>query len=158
MTESEERKILEQVRTLISGTELVKKAFEGVLELAEENISCDFWLSFPDKLEYERKENAEHGKRLLEVERERDILRQAVENKGAEIATLNHLLDSTQKTADEWEQNAHDAGELYCELEEECRAKSQEITRLRAEIMRMKFERMTEFDLATMYEKMEGVK
>lgn len=63
-----------------------------------------------------------------------------------------------RKLVAEWEQNAHNAGELYCELEEECRAKSQEITRLRAEIMRMKFERMTEFDLATMYEKMEGVK
>ena len=158
MTKAEERKVLEQVRNLISGTELVKKAFEGVLELAEENISCDFWLSFPDKLECERKENAEHGKRLLEVEHERDVLRQAVENKDAEIATLNHLLDSTQKNADEWEQNAHDAGDLYCELEKECSQKILEIRNLKAEIVRMKLERMTDVEYAELYEKMEGAK
>ena len=166
MTKAEELKILEAIEELIleAGPDsYIRRTFAGIPEICKQNIESDFWISPVEELDEERerhmKADVEHGNRLLNVERERDILRQAVENKDAEIATLNHLLDSMRKTADEWEQNAHDAGEMYCGLEAECAELSAEVRKLKAEIVRMRMERMTEDDMAELYDTtMKGAK
>ena len=154
MTKAEQRKILDQIDTLIKSADAdsyIADTFAGVVNICRSNIDNDF---------------ADYPVQDLELERERfhAEVRMHDETKH-QLADAQKMckeaLDENErlrKLVAEWEQNAHDAGDLYCELEEECRAKSQEITRLRAEIMRMKFEHMTEFDLATMYEKMEGAK
>ena len=154
MTKAEELKLLEQIDALIKSADAgdyIPMTFAGIVEVCKRNIENDFgdspvqdWEEMRNMLCAERVAHDETKRMLAESQK---MCKDALDE--------NELL---RKTADEWEKNAHDAGDLYCELEEECRAKSQEITRLRAEIMRMKFERMTEFDLATMYEKMEGAK
>ena len=151
-----EREQLQKIAALIEETEpgsYIRMTFAGVPEICRRNIEDDFGDIPVQDLEEERnrheKDNAEMGAKLLRLEHENQALQTHLDAAEDQIALL-------QRTADEWEKNANDAGEMYTELEEECRAKSQEITRLRAEIVRMKFERMTESDLATMYEKMEG--
>jgi len=152
MTKAEERKILEQIVDLIQSTPMdsyIRSAFSGVPEYAVRNIE--------DDAAYNPVEERDMWESRFNVEsREHDRDKKFLADSQKMCKEALDENEKLRKLAKEWEQNAHDAGELYCELEEECRAKSQEITRLRAEIMRMKFERMTEFDLATMYEKMEG--
>ena len=154
MTKAEERKILEQIVDLIQSTPMdsyIRSAFSGVPEYAVRNIEDDAAYNPVEERDmWESRFNVESR----EHDRDKKLLADS-QKMCKEALDENERL---RKLVAEWEQNAHDAGDLYCELEEECRAKSQEITRLRAEIMRMKFERMTEFDLATMYEKMEGAK
>ena len=94
MTKAEEREVLEQVRNLIAGTDYIRQAFTGILEMAEQNIDCDMWDSMPDRLESRDREiqklkaeiirqNKESGAKIVELEHERDVLRKQVED-------LNH--------------------------------------------------------------------
>lgn len=152
MLKAEELKILEQIEKLIDhagADSYIAMTFAGVCDVCKRNIEDDFGNSPVGDLEELR------GRFDYEVRAHDATKRQLADSQ----KMCKEVLDENEKLlklSKEWEQNAHDAGEMYCELEEECRAKSQEITKLRAEIMRMKVERMTEFDLATMYEKMEG--
>ena len=166
MLQAEELKILEQIEKLIEhagADSYIGLTFAGVPELCRRNIENDFG-NFPvEDLRLERERNAnmmkasaEHGKVLLGVEHERDCLRDQIKQKDAEILKLNSLLESAEKVADEWEKNAHEAGELYSELEEEISTQNKEIIRLRAEIVRMKLERMTEESISAIYDMMKG--
>ncbi len=152
MTKAEELKLLAQIDALIKSADpcdYIPMTFAGIVEVCKRNIEDDFG-NIPVQ-------DAEDARTMLHAEERRhdETKRQLAEAQKIAKDAMDQR-DKLLAERDEWEQNAHDAGDLYCELEEECRAKSQEITRLRAEIMRMKFERMTEVDLATMYEKMEG--
>lgn len=152
MTKAEELKLLAQIDALIKSADpcdYIPMTFAGIVEVCRRNIEDDFGDSPVEDcanmrvaLDAERRMHDETKHQLADAQK---MCKEALDEN-----------ERLRKLVAEWEQNAHDAGDLYCELEEECRAKSQEITKLRAEIMRMKFERMTEFDLATMYEKMEG--
>ena len=147
-----EREQLQKIAALIEETEpgsYIRMTFAGVCDVCKRNIEDDFGDSPVNDcanmrvaFDAERRMHDETKRQLADLQK---MCKEALD-----------LNDKLRKTADECTKTAHDAWEMYPELEEECRAKSQEITRLRAEIMRMKFERMTEFDLATMYEKMEG--
>lgn len=88
-----------------------------------------------------KKEAEEHAKILLKVEHERDCRDFRIQDMESEISKLKHIIDSKdeeievlRRDCDNWEQNSHEAGELYCELEEECAGKDTEIMRLKAEI------------------------
>ena len=157
MTKAEQRKILEQIDALIKSADAdsyIADTFAGIVNICRSNIDNDF-ADYPvQDLEFERERFSAEVRRHDETKRQLADVQNLCAKVIEERDTLLVKLKETKKERDSWEQNAHDAGDLYCELEEECRAKSQEITKLRAEIVRMKFERMTEFDLATMYEKM----
>lgn len=152
MTKAEELKLLEKIAGLIaeSGKDsYIAMTFDGIVDVCRQNIENDFGNEPVRDLDLLR----------MDYDAERQMHDQTKRQLAEAQKMCKEAMDENEhlrKLVAEWEQNAHDAGDMYCELEEECRAKSQEITRLRAEIMRMKFERMTEFDLATMYEKMEG--
>jgi len=153
MTKAEELKILEAIEGLIleAGPDsYIRMTFAGVPEICRRNIEDDFG-DIPVQ-------DAEDARNLLHAEERRhdETKRQLADSQKMCKEALDEN-EELRKLADEWEQNAHDAGDLYAELEEECRAKSQEITRLRAEIVRMRLANMTEFDLANLYEKTEGV-
>lgn len=152
MLKAEEMKILEAIEGLIleAGPDsYIRMTFAGVPEICRRNIEDDFG-NIPVQ-------DAEDARNLLHAEERRhDETKRQLADAQKMCKEAMDENERLRKLVAEWEKNAHDAGDMYCELEEECRAKSQEITKLRAEIMRMKFERMTEFDLATMYEKMEG--
>jgi hypothetical protein len=166
MLKAEELKLLGKIEEIIAeagADSYIGLTFAGVPELCKRNIELDYG-NYPVldlELERERnanmmKESAEHGKVLLGVEHERDCLRDQIEQKDAEIRKLNSLLESAEKVSDEWEKHAHEAGELYCELEKECAQKDLEIRNLKAEIVRMKLERMTEESISAIYDMMKG--
>lgn len=159
MTKAEERKVLAQIVALIDSTpqdSYIRMAFLNVPEYAERNIvddagynpvaERDMW----EKRCYEKDcELQKTAQKLLKLEHENQAMEQHLEEKDAEIEKLKHIADS-------WEQNAHDAGEMYCGLEAECAELSAEVRKLKAGIVRMRLERMTEDDMANLYEKTEG--
>lgn len=152
MTKAEELKILEAIEGLIleAGPDsYIRMTFAGVPEICKRNIEDDFG-NIPVQ-------DLEDARNLLHAEERRhdETKRQLAEAQKIAKDAMDQR-DKLLAERDEWEQNAHDAGEMYCGLEAECAELSAENRKLKAEIVRMRVERMTEFDLATMYEKMEG--
>ena len=159
-TKDAEREQLRKIAELIEETECgsyIRMAFAGCVKMAEENIEFDFANSYPDQIEFKDKQNAEMGEKLLKLEHENQAMITHLDEKDAEIEKLNHLLESKKIEAEKLEQNAHDAGEMYAELEQECAEKDAEIIRLRAEIVRMRLSMMTDKGYAELYDAVKGV-
>ena len=152
MTKAEELKLLEQIDTLIKSADAgdyIPMTFAGIVDVCRSNIENDFGDS--------PVEDCANMRIALDAEI------RAHDTDKRQLADLQKMckeaLDENErlrKLVAEWEQNAHDAGEMYCGLEEEIKTQNAEITRLRAEIVRMKLERMTDVEYAELYEKMEG--
>lgn len=154
MTKAEELKILEAIEGLIleAGPDsYIRMTFAGVPEVCRRNIENDFGDSPVSDLDDMREAYFTESRMHDETKR---MLTDA-QKMCKEALDENERL---RKLSAEWEQNAHDAGEMYCGLEEEIKTQNAEITRLRAEIVRMKLERMTDVEYAELYEKMEGAK
>ena len=152
MTKAEELELLQTIEELIKcagADSYICMTFSGVPEVCRNNIVNDFGDRPVEDLNHYRetydsamqKKDAECGAKLLKVEHERDVLQKQVENLNAEIEKLGHLCESKDKQlaecrrdAEGGENNANDAGELYCELEKECAEKDAEIQRLKAEL------------------------
>ena len=154
-TKDAEREQLRKIEALIEETEVgsyIRMAFSGCVEMARNNIEFDFGDSYPDKIAQlenaynmlEGKmnaENVEHGKTLKAVEYDRDTTRQYAEQLEERITTLEKLNESQKceieklgHMCEEWERNAHDAGDLYCALEAECANKDDQIIALKAKL------------------------
>lgn len=150
MTKAEERKILEQIVDLIQSTPMdsyIRSAFSGVPEYAVRNIEDDAAYNPVEERDmWESRFNVESR----EHDRDKKLLADS-QKMCKEAVDENEKL---RKLVAEWEQNAHDAGEMYCGLEAECAELSAENRKLKAEIVRMRVERMTEDDMATMYDRM----
>ena len=150
MTKAEERKILEQIVDLIQSTPMdsyIRSAFSGVPEYAVRNIEDDAAYNpveerdmWEERFNVESRMHDETKRQLAEAQK---IAKDAMDQR-----------DKLLAERDEWEQNAHDAGDLYCELEKECSQKILEIRNLKAEIVRMKLERMTDVEYAELYDRM----
>ena len=152
MTKAEELKILEQIEKLIADAgadSYIRMTFAGVPEICRSNIENDFADIPVEDLRHYRetydsamqKKDAECGQKLLKLEHERDVALAKIDELEERITNLVHMSDSQiaqmaelRNLVTEWEQNAHDAGELYAELEAECEAKDMEIVRLKAEL------------------------
>ena len=146
MTKAEELKLLAQIDALIKSADAgdyIPMTFAGVVDVCRSNIENDFGIVPVQDMEKYLETHNETCRRLAEAQK-----------MCIEAMDENERL---RKLSAEWEQNAHDAGDLYCELEEECKQKDAEIIRLRAEIVRMRMERMTEAEIAGLYDKTEGV-
>ena len=130
MTKEQELKLLEQIDALIESAgadSYIRMTFAGVPEVCRRNIEDDFG-NIPVQ-------DAEDARTLLHAEERRhdETKRQLAEAQKALKESLD-LNDKLRKTAEEWEQNAHDAGEMYCGLEEEIKTQNAEIVRLRIEV------------------------
>jgi len=152
MTKAEELKILEAIEGLIleAGPDsYIRMTFAGVPEICRRNIEDDFGDIPVQDLDDVRK--------LLDAEQRRhdETKRMLAESQKMCKDALDEN-DRLRKLADEWENNAHDAGELYCKLEDECAEMTAEIRKLKAEIVRMRMARMTEAEIAGLYDKTEG--
>ena len=148
MTKAEERKILEQIVELIQSTptdSYIRSAFSGVPEYAVRNIDDDAAYNPVEERDmWEKRYNdlsAEMGKKLLKLEHENQALQTHIDEATEELTMWENrysdmcgIADRNAESAEEWEQNAHEAGDLYCELEKECAKKDMEIMRLKAEI------------------------
>lgn len=159
MTKAEELKILEAIEGLIleAGPDsYIRMTFAGVPEICRRNIEDDFG-NIPVQ-------DLEDARNLLHAEERRhdETKRMLAEAQKYCKETLDALsaesvkLEEQRKLTDEWEKNAHDAGEMYCDLEEEIKAKNAEIVRLKAELAKMRFDAMSEIEMAFMYDQMTG--
>lgn len=148
MTKAEELKLLEKIEELIKSADsgdYIPMTFAGIVEVCKRNIEDDFGNS--------PVQDAEDARNLLHAEERRhdETKRMLAEAQKMckEAVDENERL---RKLVAEWEQNAHDAGEMYCGLEAECAELSAENRKLKAEIVRMRVERMTEDDMARLYD------
>ena len=157
MTKAEELKILEVIEGLIleAGPDsYIRMTFAGVPEICRRNIEDDFG-NIPVQ-------DAEDARNLLHAEERRhdETKRMLAEAQKYCKETLDALsaesvkLEEQRKLTDEWEQNAHDAGEMYAELEQENTVLTAEIRKLKAEIVRMRMARMDESAIAELYDRM----
>ena len=152
MTKAEELKILEQIEGLIESAgadSYIRMTFAGVPEICRRNIENDFGDIPVQDLE-------DMWIRVGVVERDRDEKNRMLAEPQKMCKEALDENEGLRKQAEEWEQNAHDSGELYAELEAECAELSAEVRKLKAEIVRMRMERMTEDDMALMYVRMRG--
>ena len=152
MTKAEELKILEAIEGLIleAGPDsYIAMTFAGVPEICRRNIEDDFG-NIPVQ-------DAEDARNLLLAEERRhdETKRQLAEAQKIAKDAMDQR-DKLLAERDEWEKNAHDAGDLYCKLEGECAEMTAEIRKLKAEIVRMRMARMTEAEIAGLYDKTEG--
>ena len=148
MLKAEELKILEAIEGLIleAGPDsYIRMTFAGVPEICRRNIENDFGDITVQDLDDVRKLLDAEQRRHDETKRMLAELQKMCKEALDENARL-------RKLADEWEKNAHDAGEMYCGLEAECAELSAENRKLKAEIVRMRYERMTEDDMARWYD------
>ena len=148
MTKAEELKLLEQIDALIKSADAgdyIPMTFAGIVEVCRRNIEDDFG-NIPVQ-------DAEDARNLLHAEERRhdETKRQLAESQKMCKEALDEN-ERLRKLSAEWEQNAHDAGEMYCGLEAECAELSAENRKLKAEIVRMRYERMTEDDMARWYD------
>lgn len=154
-TKDAEREQLRKIAELIDETEpgsYIRMSFSGIIAMCEQNIAEDACNNMPDRLEIREKriaeleaqlrnKDSECGNKILKLEYEIDTLDAETEKLMGQIADRDLLIESKdrqiadlRKQAEEWEQNSHDAGDLYAELEQECAEKDAEIIRLKAEI------------------------
>ncbi len=131
MTKAEERKVLEQIKTLIESTgadSYISAAFDGCIELATENIDNDYMFSFPDKLDGLRiraqndAQEAKTAKALLEDER-----------KGSK-----DIIKTQQDTINKLRENERINAASYRELETKAEIQKSAIEKLENEVIRLK--------------------
>lgn len=152
MTKQKELELLEKIDALIKSADAgdyIPMTFAGIVEVCKRNIEDDFGNS--PVQDWEEMRNMLCAERVAHDETKRQL---ADSQKMCKEALDEN--ERLRKLVAEWEQNAHDAGDVYCELEKECSQKILEIRNLKAEIVRMKLERMTDVEYAELYEKMEG--
>lgn len=150
MTKQKELELLEKIDALIKSADpgdYIPMTFAGIVEVCRRNIEDDFG-NIPVQ-------DAEDARNMLHAEERRhdETKRQLAEAQKIAKDAMDQR-DKLLAERDELEQNAHDAGEMYCGLEEEIKTQNAEIIRLRAEIVRMRMERMDESAIAELYEKM----
>ena len=150
MTKANEMNLLSQIEALIQSAgadSYIAMTFAGIVDVCKRNIENDFGDSPVADLESEREQLS------AEVVRHDETKHQLADSQKMCKEALDEN-DRLRKLAAEWEQNAHDAGEMYCGLEEEIKTQDAEIRRLKAEIVKLRMERMTEEQVAELYEKM----
>lgn len=153
MTKEQELKLLEQIDALIKSADevdYIPMTFAGIVNVCRNNIENDFGIIPVQDMEtYLEARDAEiraHDQTKRMLAEAQKMCKEAMDEN-----------DRLRKLAAEWEQNAHDAGDLYCKLEDECAELSAEVRKLKAEIVRMRMERMTDKEYAELYECVKGV-
>lgn len=166
MTKAEERKVLAQIVALIDSTPMdsyIRMAFLNVPDYAERNIADDagynpvaerdMW----EKRCYEKDcELQKTAQKLLRLEHENQALSTHLDEKDAEIAKLNHLLESKSAECNRIAEERDAMADCVDGSNEIIDKAEAEIRRLKAEIVRMRMERMTDADMEKLYDKMEG--
>ena len=152
MTKAEELSLLGKIEELINSADAgdyIPMTFAGIVEVCRRNIEDDFGDRPVHDLDLMRErfsaESRMHDETKRQLAEAQKIAKDAMDQR-----------DKLLAERDEWEKNAHDAGEMYCKLEDECAEMTAEIRKLKAEIVRMRMERMTEAEIAGLYDKTEG--
>jgi len=148
MTKAEEIKLLAEIDRLIKSAgddSYIHDTFAGIVAVCYGNIVDDFGNHPVQDLEEMRKRCEGMAETIDNLNEEvtewKNKYSDTVQHYEEIIAELNRKNGELTLSADAWEKNAHEAGDLYCELEKECAEKDMEIMRLKAEIYDLRKER-----------------
>ena len=150
MTKAEELKLLAQIDALIKSADpcdYIPMTFAGIVEVCKRNIEDDFgdipvqdWEEMRNMLGAERVAHDETKRQLADSQKmckealdENDRLRKLVAELTEQRDCMAECVDGTNAIIDQAEA---------------------EIRKLKAEIVRMRMERMTDDEMATMYDRM----
>lgn len=152
MTKAEELKILEAIEGLIleAGPDsYIRMTFAGVPEICRRNIEDDFGDEPVRDLEdMRRKYNAEfrdHDETKRMLDEAHGKLKEAIRDADGMMNRITELTEERDAMSD-----------CVNGLQEIVDAQNAEIRKLKAEIVKLRMERMTEEQVAELYEKMEG--
>lgn len=134
-TKDQERKALEQIAEIIrkigGADSYIGKAFEGCIEIAQDNIDNDFWNSQKDYIERLNKSLDSAASKM------NDKIEELIEmKKRAEFA--ENQFNMTQKTADSWCAKYHEAADSATENWNKFREQEDKVAALELENMKLK--------------------
>lgn len=131
-TKEQERKALEQIAEIIrkagGADSYIGKAFEGCIEMAQENIDNDFWNSWKEKYGCVMTKATE---KLTALEDENKALKKRAED-------AERLYNMTQQTADSWCSKYHEANNMAKENWNKFREMEDKTAALELENMKLK--------------------
>lgn len=131
-TKEQERKALEQIAEIIrkagGADSYIGKAFEGCIEMAQENIDNDFWNSWKEKYGCVMTKATE---KLTALEDENKALKKRAED-------AERLYNMAQQTADSWCSKYHEANNMAKENWNKFREMEDKTAALELENMKLK--------------------
>lgn len=159
MTKAEELKLLAQIDALIKSADVgdyIPMTFAGIVDVCRNNIENDFGIIPVQDMEtYLEARDAEiraHDQTKKMLNETQKALKASEEN----TEYWKKCFDEAKSLADEWEGHAHAIAEDCDNLAQEREVMEEEIRKLKAEIVRMRMERMTDADMAKLYDTTKG--
>lgn len=166
MTKAEELKLLDQIEELINSADedsYIRMTFDGICAVCLENIRADFGncpvrdldeLRQQYSAEVIRHDETKHDLAMLRTRCDSEI-RMHDETKRM-LAESQKALQESMENEDEWSKQASAVSEECDNIWQENQALEAEVRKLKAEIVRMRMERMTEDDISELYDKTKG--
>lgn len=156
MTKAEELKLLEQIDALIKSADAgdyIPMTFAGIVDVCKRNITDDFGDSPVHDLELERErfsaESRMHDETKRLLAEAQDAWKQAM----IEIEALKSSERNLGQEAADLAEERDAMSDCVHGLQEIVDAQDGEIRKLKAEIVKLRMERMTEEQVAKLYEK-----
>lgn len=126
-TKDQERKALEQIRKIVAGLgeeSYIGRAFEGCMEMAQDNIDSDFWNSMKERAELNQ----------VEAEKWMDKCHELEER----AAKAEDMVNKAQDRIDGWIARYHDSEDAAVENGRIAREAQNRVAELEDEIIRLK--------------------
>lgn len=133
-TKDQERKALEQIRKIVAGLgeeSYIGRAFEGCMEMAQDNIDNDFWNSMKERAELNQVEAEKWMDKCHELEAGNRVYENRI--KGLEERAAN-----AQGRIDGWIARYHDSEDAAVENGRIAREAQSRVAELEDEIIRLK--------------------
>lgn len=156
MTKAEELKLLDKIAGLIaeSGKDsYISMTFAGIVDVCKRNITDDFGDSPVQDLELERERFSAESRMHDETKRMLADSQKALKEAMNEIESLKSQVRNLGDDAANLAEERDAMSDCVTGLQEIVDKQDAEIRRLKAEIVRMRMERMTEEQVAELYEK-----
>lgn len=124
-------KIMEIVQKVGGNDSYIGKAFEGCFEIAEDNISNDFWNSMKDQRDAATKKAHEWEEAATKLKKNWNEAPSRAEK-------AEGMFNGVQGTADSWCAKYHDAADMAAENLNKFREQEDKVAKLEQEIIRLK--------------------
>ena len=159
MTKAEELKLLEQIDALIASAgkdSYIAMTFAGVPELCKRNIELDFGDSPVQDLAIERERLSAEVVRHDETKHQLSDAQKSWKEAMNEIESLKSQVRNLGQDSANLAEERDAIAECVDGLQEIIDKQDGEIRKLKAEIVKLRMERMTEEEIAELYDKTEG--
>ena len=144
-TKEQERKALEKIATILEGLgsdSYLNMTFDGVLELAEENITNDTAWSWKDRARIAQEEAEAYHKAAKEIEKDarkaQEEAQKKIDDLEAQIKTLTGFHEAKAARIDELLKDQEDAVKIIGDYGDKISDLSIEAQRLRQEVIELK--------------------